>query len=368
MMSPVRILYLEPFDTGSHAQFGRVLTQNLDAEWTVLTLPGRHWKWRMRGAMLHFAESHRGELAADYDLVLASSFIPLAELIAFAPGLAGVPKILYFHENQLTYPVRDEQERDTHFGFTQIVSASLADLCLFNSEFNRTSFLAAAGDLIGRMPDAHPNWALAQIEARSEVLAVPMDLPPHSIEVESPHPDGPLILWNHRWEHDKNPELFFEVLGQLAAEGVPYRVAVCGERFRRAPEVFESAETQLASRTEHWGYLKRDEYEALLKRADCVVSTAHHEFFGVSVLEAVHFGCRPFVPNRLSYPELFPPSYRYANDAELLSRLRDACLSYRDSAVEMRRDRSELTSDFSVETVLPRYSACFRRVISQGHR
>ena len=45
-----RILYLEPFDGGSHAAFTRTLTGGLDYDWTVLTLPGRHWKWRMRGA------------------------------------------------------------------------------------------------------------------------------------------------------------------------------------------------------------------------------------------------------------------------------------------------------------------------------
>ena len=52
--------------------------------------------------------------------------------------------------------------------------------------------------------------------------------------------DGPpLILWNHRWEHDKAPEVFFRVLERLAAAGARFRVAVAGEGFRRVPPAFE---------------------------------------------------------------------------------------------------------------------------------
>ena len=49
--------------------------------------------------------------------------------------------------------------------------------------------------------------------------------------------------------------------------------------------------------------------------------TAEHEFYGISVIEAVRAGCHPVLPARLSYPELFPAEYLY-EDGELFGRLK----------------------------------------------
>lgn len=46
----------------------------------------------------------------------------LAELIALRPDLARLKKIVYFHENQLVYPVRKTKERDFQYGYNQILT------------------------------------------------------------------------------------------------------------------------------------------------------------------------------------------------------------------------------------------------------
>jgi glycosyltransferase involved in cell wall biosynthesis len=56
------------------------------------------------------------------------------------------------------------------------------------------------------------------------------------------------------------------------------------------------------------GHLTRDEYEAVLAAASIVVSTAEQEFFGISVVEAMHAGAFPVLPRGLVYPERIPAS------------------------------------------------------------
>lgn len=46
----------------------------------------------------------------------------MCELVALRPDLACLKKVLYFHENQLVYPVRKDQERDFQYGYNQVLS------------------------------------------------------------------------------------------------------------------------------------------------------------------------------------------------------------------------------------------------------
>ncbi|MCA8955301.1 MAG: DUF3524 domain-containing protein [Planctomycetes bacterium] len=364
----MHVLFLEPFDAGSHTYFLDTLTAGLEAEFgvraTVLRMPGRHWKWRMRGAVVWLREHHDAELRAAYDLVFCSSYLALAELVGFYPELGRVPRVLYFHENQLAYPQRvpDPNGRDLHFAFTQLTSALAASCCVFNSDYNRTSFLDGGVALLRRMPDARPTRWIEEIRGRSRVLGLPLDLGP----VPRPEPrraggGGPVILWNHRWEHDKNPAELFGVLGEMAADGVPFRLLVCGQAFGDVPPEFALGRTRLAHRIEHWGFVAdRAHYHALLRRADLAVSTAVHEFFGVAMLEATWAGARPLVPDRLVYPELFPPEFRYT---DLRAALEPLCLEFASGARELRGDRERLVAGHRKEAVLPRYHALFTSLV-----
>lgn len=321
----MRLLILEPYDGGSHRRFLDDLTRRLDVDAVRLSLPARGWKWRMRFGAVAMADAvealppqHRA-----CDLVLASSFLDLATFRALEPeSLRYRPHVLYFHENQFAYPNRVEAERDNHFGITQLLSSLAAERCLFNSRYNLDSFLDAAEPIIRKAPDMELDRVIPRIRARSRVYPVPLDLieEPGSA---APRPAGPpLVIWNHRWEHDKNPEAFFAAVEVCAERGLDFEVAVVGQDFANRPAIFDEARTRLGNRVVQFGFCEnREAYIDLLRRGTVCVSTAHHEFQGLSMLEAAAQGCHLLAPDRLSYPELFPDLDLYRNDAELTERL-----------------------------------------------
>jgi len=56
------------------------------------------------------------------------------------------------------------------------------------------------------------------------------------------------------------------------------------------------------------------------------VSTAIHEFFGVSVIEGILGGCFPLCPNSLVYPEYLGKDNLYNSKEELVGKMKNALL------------------------------------------
>ncbi|MEM7336776.1 MAG: glycosyltransferase, partial [Chloroflexota bacterium] len=173
----------------------------------------------------------------------------------------------------------------------------------------------------------------------------------------------PLILWNQRWEYDKNPDLFFETLFKLAEEGLDFEAAICGEAFGKRPLIFEQAAAQLKNRIIHMGFAEQDQYERLLWQADIVVSTALHEFFGISIVEAIGCHTKPILPNRLSYPEILgtheeKSSFFYHTDEELYQRLKEAIQEV--STSEPRRNEESISVErYQWDKIAPKYDSLF---------
>jgi glycosyltransferase involved in cell wall biosynthesis len=358
-----RLLVLEPYFGGSHKAVLDCLLPALGWEYDLLTLPARKWKWRMRGAAITFASEAR-RLAGEglrWDVVFASTFVNLAEFKGLAgDAAAGVPGVVYFHENQLVYPNRHTAEWDLQFPLTNVTSALAADECWFNTAWNRDTFLDGIEPFIRQFPDHHPRGLAEAIGAKSSVLHPPFDPAPF---------DGATvergarcrIVWPHRWEHDKDPETFFAVVGGLAAEGLDFEVAVAGKPYAETAEAFESAGAALGGRLVHLGEPEsREDYARLLASSDVAVSTAVNEFFGLAMIEAAYAGCFPLVPDRLAYPELYPAGMRYGSADELAARLRVA-IATRPAPGQGRA----LAEPFTIGALLPDYRAAFERLVSR---
>lgn len=339
----MNILFLEPFFGGSHKNFARGFQEHSRHRVKLVTLPARFWKWRMRGAAPAFVEKIKD--IGTYDAVFATDMMDLTDFT----GLAGqdLPPILfYFHESQLSYPLAPGEKRDFHLGFTNIISAAAADAVMFNSRFHFNAFCADAEALFKKLPDLKPGYLLEKIREKTTV-AYPgcrFGAGPVKRIVEDTEP--PLIIWNHRWEHDKNPEMFFSVLAELKKKDVRFSLAVLGERFESVPPVFKRAEKEFRRETRVFGYADtRQAYVSWLEKGAVVVSCATQENFGISVVEAVRCGCFPLLPARLAYPELIPKAMHgkclYKTRQELVDKLAGILVH----PEKYRTDRQRLSMD-----------------------
>lgn len=302
----MRILALEPYYGGSHKAFLDGWSALSRHDWTILSLPPYKWKWRMRHAAVTFAQEVHDRLSKTppWNLLFCSDMLNLAEFRGLARrNIGDLPSVIYFHENQLTYPVRVESERDYQFAVTNMTSALAADAVWFNSAFHRDSFLDGLDGFLKRMPDHQPTGAVDAIREKAHIRPPGVTAMP----ARGRRRPGPLrILWAARWEHDKAPQDFFEALAILKKQGVAFRISVIGEQFREVPEVFARARQDFADCIDRWGYQdSRAQYEAALSEADVFVSTARHEFFGLCAVEAALAGAVPLLPKRLAYPEVF---------------------------------------------------------------
>lgn len=310
---------LSAYRADSHAAWTDWLlaTQNR-FEWRLLELPGRHFAWRIRGNPLSWLHALPEDTP---DLIVATSMVDLATLKGIHPRLAAVPALYYFHENQFAYPPGSTQFRSLEPRMVQLYGGLAADRLVFNSAFNRDTYLNGVTELLDAMPDAVPRGVVERLARGSAVC--PVAIEPLAAAGQAGRDPG-LVLWNHRWEHDKLPSMFADAMLALAADGVPFRLALLGKRPRRAPASLARLREALGPQIVADGMLPRPAYRDLLARAGIVVSTARQEFQGLAVLEAASAGARPLVPDALCYPELYPAAYRYpAGDLDaLVARLR----------------------------------------------
>ncbi len=311
----MEVLLVEPYYGGSHRAWADGYAAASRHRVRLVTHEGQLWRWRMRGGAVTLAEAVVADVDANGrpDVLLVSDMVDLPALLGLTRRHLGDPAtVLYMHENQVTYPLAPNQQPDEGLALVNWKSMVAADLVAFNSRFHHDAVFAGLRELLRRPPDRRHEHLLPEVAGRSTVWRVGVAL---DAILERPRAaaDGPpLVLWNQRWEHDKNPEAVFDALIRLRDSGVAFRLALAGENVRVDPQDFDRARRELGDAVVHVGYLARNDYLDLLSRADVVVSAARHEFFGISIVEAVAAGAVPVLPDALSYPELIPDRWHDA--------------------------------------------------------
>lgn len=347
----MNVFALEPYYGGSHRAFLDSLADRSRHHWSLVTLPARHWKWRMRSAptaILRSVAETRDRVGIP-DVIVASTMLDLPVFLGLASRdvrlrdfVSDVPVVAYFHENQWAYPAAPGTPVDHHYGYTNLLSAAIASECWFNSRFNQDSFLRLSRSFLERMPDSRQAIDLDAIARRCRVIPPgfepPTELATKSARRTDEH-SAMRIGWVGRFEHDKRPDRFLELLESLAADSMRFELVLLGQRGRSC-ESLDEIRSRFGERIRFDGFAEsREEYWSRLSEIDVVVSTAEHEFFGIAICESIWSGAIPVTPNGLSYVEYVPDRLRYdspdqarqiiqglgASDLQDLSSLRDQC-------------------------------------------
>jgi glycosyltransferase involved in cell wall biosynthesis len=356
---PIRVALIEPWLAGSHRAFAEGLVRAIGLPCDLVALPAASWQRRMRLAAIPLAEA-LDALEGPPDVLLATDYVNLPALVALSRNAARAPAVLYFHENQLTYPRRDGGLGDPDLGAVNLLSCLAAARCAFSSHSQREAFFGALMERVRPEDGVDPAALVAALEERSCVVPCGIDLARFDAARERrPSREGrPLrIAWPHRFDHDKNPDDFFGALLTLAQEGLAFEVAVLGRQHMELPPIMAEAKGALGDRVVAWGHLEGAAYAAALASCDAVVSTAHQETLGLAVIEAIRSGCAPLLPRRLSYPELLGEGAEgrlYDDRGDLVRRLRRMMRdpgAARASAGELWRDMGR----FSWDVVGPRF-------------
>ena len=320
----MRILAIEPYYGGSHKAFLDGWMKHSRHRFDLITFPAYKWKWRMRHAAVSTAAEAVKLLTAgkDWDLIFASDMLGLAEFSGLVPTpVSTLPRIAYFHENQLLYPDNSKQERDLHYAYTNLTTALAADRVWFNTGWHRDAFLEESRCFLQRMPDYQHLDKLETIRTKSSVHSPGISNPETIPRINDS--TGPLrLLWAARWEHDKNPADLYRLLKLLRTSGIDFRISIIGENFTTIPPEFTRIQQEFSTCITRFGYQQsQKEYIRALSEADIIFSTAIHEFFGISILEGCACGAIPLAPNRLAYPEVLGknPDFLYAGTPEALT-------------------------------------------------
>ena len=263
--SSPKCIFINPFHGGSHQHFGESVLQHIQQlhqsqsqstpTLELYTLPGKKWHWRLLVSAAHFARIIPLDTRGRDGVLFTTSLLNLSDLVALRPDLGRRTKIIYFHENQFEYPdsagnqqcssssssssspSQRSSNKWSEYGWSQIMSALVADRVLFNSLHNRTTFLEGVQRLLSQIPKpSRPLQVLEQLQTKSQVLHYPVSMSAFtavpvplflssSLSSSSSSssatttttttittPSPPLhVVWNHRWEFDKGPDELLQV-------------------------------------------------------------------------------------------------------------------------------------------------------------
>ena len=295
---------VNPWHRGSHQRWAEGYAEASAHAVRLIALGGEAWRWRLQSGAVPLAEAMAGAWASAGvpDAMIVSGMVDTSTLLGLLRPPRSTRVVVFQHESQVARPRPDQPEaRDAVLA--QWRGWMAADQVWFATEWHRSVALEALVRFADAQPGSEVSATLPSIEARSRVVPVGIDLQPMR-DASPAGSEPPLVLWSHRWEPDKDPAAFVAAIDRLVQSDVEFRLALAGEHGDGGAPEYDQLLARHGDRVVAAGPLDAAAYAETVRRADVVVSTAVHEFFGVAMVEAMAAGAVPVLPDRLSYPEV----------------------------------------------------------------
>ena len=361
----IKIFLVESYYNGSHKTWADGLIANSKHSFTLFNLPGRFWKWRMQGSAITIAERiNKNNLKPD--IILCSSIIDLACLRSLV-NYKNAKYVIYMHENQLTYPLSQyskDNYQELSLGYLNYKSCLSSNYVIFNSDYHQKVFLNACVNLLKKMPDYRNINSVDKIREKSVFIPIGMDigfLNQFILDRKHKPTDSPTLLWNHRWEHDKNPDLFLKLITDLDAKGVDFKLNFTNILKN---DIVEKIKNNYGDKINYIGHCSNyEDYLQILFDSDIIPVTSRHDFFGLSVLEAIYMGCQPILPSDLCYREHFlsdSEQYFYSNYEGLIQKTLLFLQKYKFKSPES--DTPKIL-DYNWNKIIERYDNYFESIV-----
>lgn len=323
---------------------GEALTSTVESG-TVLDACGTNYY--KASQMKQIAELfHNGEIKAGDRFLITDIWFPGIEAIRYMSDLMEIPVKIYgvWHAGSIT----DEdfmQPSNSWAKYFELGFLKICDAVFVGTEYSKESI---GYRLLPYAEDAS--------EFLSKIHAQGMPLDTKMLGQVSP-PKKPIILFPHRFDIEKRPNIFMdaiEVLTQRHMPKSPIEFCFCTSRkdLRSNAQWLVDKVDFLSDRLAGTGYslsirtdLPKKSYYELLASSTCMVSTTIEENFGYCLAESLAVGTRPIVPNAFSHPEILDGrgEYLYNSFDELTTMIVKAIGLY-EGGNELIEERLKLTN------------------------
>ncbi|MFQ5849619.1 MAG: glycosyltransferase [Candidatus Binatia bacterium] len=206
--------------------------------------------------------------------------------------------------------------------------------------------------------------AARQLEERLRVVGLPIN----ALALDRARTDErlplPTIVFNHSMVPSKEPGLFLEAAERALRVHDCQIVITRDVKGTTVEKQVETLQQRFPGRLQVGGTLSLEAYFRLLWRADIQISTARHETFGISTVEAMYTENCCLLPDRASYPEITNNcrDILYNTPDELFARL-DHYLRHAEDRRRVAGELREQALRFVPTKVVPRVAAVIAEAV-----